>query len=74
MQLEKVMKIGDWTSTEVFLKFYHRSRIGGAANCLSLLAKEQAREGRPRERPLDCRFIKHFILFLLLPWSDPVWG
>ena len=27
LTIEVVMKIGDWSSLEVFLKFYHRARV-----------------------------------------------
>ncbi|MCE2982451.1 MAG: tyrosine-type recombinase/integrase [Parachlamydia sp.] len=51
MTIEEVMKLGDWQSSEVFMKFYHRARITGASASLSLLAKEYRRKsGRTRGR------------------------
>jgi site-specific recombinase XerD len=49
MPVEKVMKLGDWTSTKVFEKFYLRPKATGAAKCLTDL-DAQVRRGEGRTR------------------------
>jgi len=49
MSVEKVMKLGDWTSTKVFEKFYLRPKATGAAKCLTNMDTQiRKKEGRTR--------------------------
>jgi hypothetical protein len=52
MPMDKVLKLGDWNSEEVFLKFYHRGKTTGVSKVMSSFSRGQGRTRGNSSRPV----------------------